>query len=92
MCFNAEALNFRLGCVDYDSYFFSSACDSACQNTYTAKWYASQNMKQNLVEKSVFHIHSIVTQLVLLFFFAPIHTLNETLQNKIFIPPQQNHH
>ncbi|KAG6000630.1 hypothetical protein E4U54_001352 [Claviceps lovelessii] len=37
MCFNAEALNFRLGCVDYDSYFFSSACDSACQNTYTAK-------------------------------------------------------
>ncbi|KAG5984501.1 hypothetical protein E4U55_004494 [Claviceps digitariae] len=38
LCFNAQAFNFRLGCVDYVSYFSSSACDDAClQNTYTTK-------------------------------------------------------
>ncbi|KAG6010293.1 hypothetical protein E4U21_007342 [Claviceps maximensis] len=38
MCFNSEAFNFNIACVDYDSYFSSSACDRACsQNPYTTK-------------------------------------------------------
>lgn len=39
MCFNDVEYNFRFGCIDYDSYFSSSACDHLCaENTQVMKW------------------------------------------------------
>ncbi|KAG5925528.1 hypothetical protein E4U42_004203 [Claviceps africana] len=38
MCFNDEAFNFHVGCIDRASYFSSAACDNSCHaNAYIAK-------------------------------------------------------
>lgn len=45
MCYNVndETSDFALSCIDYSSYFSSSACGYACdQNTYIRKWYVQE--------------------------------------------------